>query len=199
MNVKLWLDRLKNYLIDCEMARSRWTTVGLSFFGDDVLARLFDFGNVLLLRAAFQRRKQELTENVTEFPDGLQRLAHKLSMLSNFPDSMKNQPESLLAFKWCILMRKRMNWQQLRHQSLALRRIAYVGSRGLVAEACKISSAKAGIAPVNAHHVGKIEDPEMLAPRTRERSEGKSKERKSSKLPIRILMAATLQPTLVIR
>ncbi|KRX52297.1 hypothetical protein T09_10922 [Trichinella sp. T9] len=102
MNVELWLDRLKKYLIDCEMARSRWTTVGLSFFGDDVLARFVDLGvsaectfdeicaclleryahseNVLLLRAAFQRRKQGLTENVTEFPDGLQRLAHKLSV-----------------------------------------------------------------------------------------------------------------------
>ncbi|KAL1237518.1 module,Narbonolide/10-deoxymethynolide synthase PikA3 [Trichinella spiralis] len=112
-------------------------------------------------------------------------------MLLNFPESMRNQPESLLAFKWGISMRKRMNWQQLRHQSLALRRGAYVGSRGRVAEACKISSAKAGIAPVNAHHVGKIEDREMPAPRTRERFEGKGKEGKSSKLPIRILMAAT--------
>ncbi|KRX19271.1 hypothetical protein T07_5157 [Trichinella nelsoni] len=44
MNVKLWLDRLKNYLIDCEMARSRWTRIALSFVGDDVLARLVDLG-----------------------------------------------------------------------------------------------------------------------------------------------------------
>ncbi|XP_003375846.1 hypothetical protein Tsp_00042 [Trichinella spiralis] len=47
MNVKLWLDRLKNYLIDCEMARSRWTRIALSFVGDDVLARLVDYGSVV--------------------------------------------------------------------------------------------------------------------------------------------------------
>ncbi|KRZ48894.1 hypothetical protein T02_6773 [Trichinella nativa] len=170
MNVKLWLDRLKNYLIDCEMARSRWTTVGLSFFGDDVLARLFDLG----------RRKQELTENVTEFPDGLQRLAHKLSV---------NETTLRIILLWacnsrccCLPFMVHLNAQE---NELAAATSSITGTA-----AYRLRRAAAGSWQKRAKfQIRKCQPLGLGSGLT---------ERKSSKLPIRILMAATLQPTLVI-